>query len=64
MRLPGGGFEYEGGETRLVLVPNFSSFRVLVDCLERVAGPATNASSGSDRSDAVRAALLTSPLPL
>ena len=50
MRVPGGGFEYEGGETRLVSVANFCSFRTLVDGLERVAGTVTHASNGSDRS--------------
>ena len=53
LRLPGGGLEYEGGETRLVSVANFCSFRSLVDSLERVAGAVTHGSSGSDRSDVV-----------
>lgn len=53
VRVAGGGFEYEGGETRLVSVPNNCSFRVLVDSLERVAGNVTHTSNGSDRSDMV-----------
>ncbi|KAK9790346.1 hypothetical protein WJX73_008358 [Symbiochloris irregularis] len=56
MRTPGGGFEYEGGETRLVGITNFCSYRTLVDSLERVTGTVANAWGGSDKSDGQQAA--------
>ena len=55
MRTAGGGFEYEGGETRLVSIANFCLQRTLVDSLERVLGAVAPPSNGSDRSDLVRA---------
>lgn len=58
MRTAGGGFEYEGGETRLVGITNFCSYRTLVDSLERVTGTVAPAWGGSDKSDAVSSQIL------
>lgn len=50
MRLAGGGFEYQGGETRLISVPNFCLYQDLLESLERLAGSAAGSHSGSSAS--------------
>ena len=47
VKLSGGGFEYQGGETRLIAVPNFCQFSELAEALERIAGNAAAFSSAS-----------------
>lgn len=47
MKLAGGGLEYQGGETRLIAIPNFCSFADLSESLERLAGSVTGMSSAS-----------------
>ena len=47
VKLDAGGLEYKGGETRLIQVPNFCSFAVLLESLERLAGRLANSNSGS-----------------
>ena len=47
VKLNGGGFEYQGGETRLIALPNYCSFMDLTEALERIAGTAAAFSSAS-----------------
>ena len=54
MRTASGSFEYEGGETRLVSVANFCSFRVLLDALERITGIGNMSGSSAGSQDLVR----------
>lgn len=50
MKLVGGGFEYQGGETRLIAIPNFCRFAELSEALERIAGnAAANSSTSSEQ---------------
>lgn len=51
MRLANGGFEYEGGETRLVSISNGCTFKELIESLERITGSNLPQSSSSDRSE-------------
>ena len=50
VKLAGGGFEYQGGETRLISVPNFCQYSHLLESLERLAGSAVGSTSGSSSS--------------
>ncbi len=50
MKLTGGSFEYQGGETRLISVPNFCRYQDLLESLERLAGSAAGSTSGSSSS--------------
>lgn len=47
VKLSGGGCEYQGGETRLVQVPNFCRFADLLNALERITSSAAASSSAS-----------------
>ena len=61
MKLEGGGLEYEGGETRLVQVPNFCHHQELLEALERLAGFG-HQSSGESSEGGVRVLLPRTPL--
>lgn len=50
MKVPGGGLEYQGGETRLIQVPNFCRYSELLEALERLAGTAAGPDSASSSS--------------
>lgn len=50
VKLTGGGLEYQGGETRLIQVPNFCRYSELLESLERLAGNIAGSSSGSSSS--------------
>lgn len=64
MKLTGGSFEYQGGETRLISVPNFCKYQDLLESLERLAGSAAGSNSSSSSSVSILSSALITEVRL
>ena len=49
VKLDKGALEYEGGETRLVQIPNFCQHQELLEALERLAGFGHSSGESADQ---------------